>query len=936
MDVIWMKLLHLNKKQTYVIIFIAFLFMAIVPVWKTGGSGIIQKTDTEFPNNPAGEFSRYLYVWSPDYDLGYNQSVIETYKLPILGLEALAQKLSVPLWLINRSIFILPLLLMAIGMFFLASLSTKKLLPRFIASAFFIYNPLVILTLLNGQWLVLLGLAMIPFLMYFLISGLNDNNNSAKYMFGIGLVSLFIRPANIMYLALLFSTAYLLFHMITVRPRVWPYAAKFVGASFALALCLNMWFLLPAFKALISGNVPYDAGQLAYMNQTSSYSSLLYNALLGQTPNSPPFAYEFYSNLFHSRLFIIASILLLAITFSAFWWHRRKLMLFFSVAFIVCLFLGKGSSEPFGRLYIWLFIHFPGIATIRSPFHFVELLTIPYALLLASSLSEIDRLLTDVAADRFFKTYGNKIFYFTILGLIIITSFPIYSGDLNGWLKPIQLPAYYEESAEWLNNQTGTFNILIPRSSWMIKYEWSAYDMPAIYRQLSNKPVIDEWDLSRSNNIPQDYILSLTKTVTEPDGWKNQGKYLAVANVKYILISRDVELNPFTGTDPRIDPTLLPQLGGFHLERTFGKIDFYRNDYWEQQQIFASSNFMDFNGTFDDLDRIFASSDFSGKNDISFFRSDLTPTQLQFLRQNSSLNPFMSTTGIPIYNGLQKGFNWLSPGNNNFEGRFYPGWKSVITNGSNKEDTLSSLSPDKLSSQSPSLNSIWNAFNSTLIYAKTDSQGLNIYRLLENGQQVNDLIGVWWETGSTGVNNKEVTYPIIIPPNQKCIIQINHEATNISLVSSPLYMESISGQNDVRDNSSIQFEYLNPAKYEIGVTNATQPFFLVFSNNYDAQWKAYVNPEGRDTNWVQAFFQKAISDGAHFKANGYANAWYIDPGKIDPGEDFNITLYYKPQSYFYLGGIISGAALIGCLAASIIIMKKRRKHSKSKISLDAI
>jgi hypothetical protein len=33
----------------------------------------------------------------------------------------------------------------------------------------------------------------------------------------------------------------------------------------------------------------------------------------------------------------------------------------------------------------------------------------------------------------------------------------------------------------------------------------------------------------------------------------------------------------------------------------------------------------------------------------------------------------------------------------------------------------------------------------------------------------------------------------------------------------------------------------------------------------------------------------------------------------DGSYDINLTLYFKPQSYFYLGLIISGTTLIGCL-----------------------
>lgn len=46
--------------------------------------------------------------------------------------------------------------------------------------------------------------------------------------------------------------------------------------------------------------------------------------------------------------------------------------------------------------------------------------------------------------------------------------------------------------------------------------------------------------------------------------------------------------------------------------------------------------------------------------------------------------------------------------------------------------------------------------------------------------------------------------------------------------------------------------------------------------------------------------------------NGYANAWYIDPKEIGK-ENFTITLYFRSQSLFYLGLMISGVTLLFCV-----------------------
>jgi hypothetical protein len=101
-------------------------------------------------------------------------------------------------------------------------------------------------------------------------------------------------------------------------------------------------------------------------------------------------------------------------------------------------------------------------------------------------------------------------------------------------------------------------------------------------------------------------------------------------------------------------------------------------------------------------------------------------------------------------------------------------------------------------------------------------------------------------------------------------------------------------------NPRIEFRKINPTKYVVYV-NASEPFFLVFSESYHPQWKAYIGK----VRWFEALYKKPISEEKHVLGNGYANTWYIDK----TGE-YEITLYFLPQNLFYVGLIISGMSLI--------------------------
>lgn len=132
-------------------------------------------------------------------------------------------------------------------------------------------------------------------------------------------------------------------------------------------------------------------------------------------------------------------------------------------------------------------------------------------------------------------------------------------------------------------------------------------------------------------------------------------------------------------------------------------------------------------------------------------------------------------------------------------------------------------------------------------------------------------------------------------------------------------------QKYIPENSApnITFQKINPAKYRVKVENASHPFFLVFSESYNSNWKAYIDSpfkfneiiaeynntgvkEARHSNNlfefgdISYYFKRPIDDSEHFLVNGYANAWYIDTlGTYD------ITLFYWPQIIFYGGLVIS-------------------------------
>lgn len=129
-----------------------------------------------------------------------------------------------------------------------------------------------------------------------------------------------------------------------------------------------------------------------------------------------------------------------------------------------------------------------------------------------------------------------------------------------------------------------------------------------------------------------------------------------------------------------------------------------------------------------------------------------------------------------------------------------------------------------------------------------------------------------------GVRSKTNTDVSLIFDDWRC-----RSGRNIIALRSEDYGKSIK-------TPDISFVKINSARYLVNVQNATEPFFLVFSESYHPQWKAFTSGKEADQ---------------HLIINGYANAWYI--GKAGT---YDIILSYQGEKIFRGMAILSLTTLL--------------------------
>jgi hypothetical protein len=183
---------------------------------------------------------------------------------------------------------------------------------------------------------------------------------------------------------------------------------------------------------------------------------------------------------------------------------------------------------------------------------------------------------------------------------------------------------------------------------------------------------------------------------------------------------------------------------------------------------------------------------------------------------------------------------------------------------------------------------------------------------------------------------------------------IDNNYLSLYEIQKDLFQEKIS-----ISGGKIIFYRNNITKYRISISDVKSPETINFVEAYNKNYALYperlnskmdschvsliINGLCSILNDAQYFFMKPIDDVFHYTNTSGFNSWTIDPEYIkenfskdqyhenpDGSIDLELTLYFKPQSYFYLGLIISGATLVACLGyLGYVGIRSWRKRGKT-------
>lgn len=318
--------------------------------------------------------------------------------LPTLWLEAYTvgtMKLSFGIgWLLYERIFwFFPYLLC--GFVTLYWMYKRFLFGRYagLLSVFlFLGNTYALMLVGGGQMGIALAYVFAGFCLIACDSFLKRLSYKNAMVLGVSFGILTMLDIRVTYMMLLVLSLYLLFSFSYIQKKLIRFLYLLFVAGI-IVIGLHMFWLLPT---LLSHGSAFQQFSSVYTSESAvrffSFANFE-NTISLLHPNWP-------DNIFGKVGFMRPEFVgIPVLAYSALFFLKKpkskkdtyinKMILYFSMLGLLGAFLAKGTQDPFGQVYIWLFIHFPGFILFRDPTKWYLLIAMSYAMLIPFSVEKI-------------------------------------------------------------------------------------------------------------------------------------------------------------------------------------------------------------------------------------------------------------------------------------------------------------------------------------------------------------------------------------------------------------------------------------------------------------------------------------------------------------------------------------------------------------------
>lgn len=573
--------MKLNKFKLTAL-FIALMIGLIPVIWFTGKSNhvLINGVDTNFPLNPLIWFLRRFYVWNPVANAGIDFSN-STAGLFFHFVQLIPYEIGLSLQKVELFSLIFWFLTISFSSYFFSSQIFKKhYFPRVVFVVFYSLNIYLFNSWENVKVANLCLVAGIPIaaaILYKLFLGETSFRKSALVII-ITAVLISGTGLNPAYFISFFLTLFLFLSgfLISEKGRV-ANLKKFFLFSI-LIVVINSFWIFPSANFIFKQIKPEGSiGSLGFTDWVDSLSenTSLVNILRVQgawdwyatdSTTGVPLYIPYSTNYFTKIPFLAFSFLSVLLVFLSLIFRKLKknsLYLSFSIMILLGVFLGAGTHDPTGALYVLLLKHLPFFSLFRSPWYiFTPMLTFAYAALLSLLASKF---VSTKSKAGVVKAATSLVFCVLIIGNFFY-NYPLITGKV---FRPEVPGGFFVEFPDYVLNVGNFFNtedngrILGYPDEEIEDFEWGYRGIESILSLVSKSETLFP-SLNNSGSgvslLVKEFYIALKKGELEIA--KNVASKL---RTRYLLVKNDQQ-----SIAPRLNVSLLDG-----PSQSFGNWDIY-------------------------------------------------------------------------------------------------------------------------------------------------------------------------------------------------------------------------------------------------------------------------------------------------------------------------------------------------------------------------
>jgi len=843
----------------------------------------------------TGSMSNDFYLWSSN-NLGIPSplSALVLYGFLETFLQVLTRDIGLWQIIIQMTYFTGA----AFSMFYLSkTIYSRQKGAALVASIFYVFNIATLLLLLN------IGLmwtwAFLPLLIALFIKSLMATKNVGKHVIFFALsfaIVASISSINMADIALIIiSLSSVLFYYIVLERKI---AAKCIIKNLTMALVitslLSIWWIIPVVNYyILPSSMQFEQEvnvlSVSWTHYRASFLNLFrLNAVWGWRPEYSPY-YDLYSNS------VILSLLLFVpfLTASAallFRDEKRKLNAYLMLILVFLIFLAKGLHEPFGFVNLLLYNYIPYMNMFRESASKFTMIMIPFLALLIGYST--DKLAGTVARK------SRKVKKIVTVGFILafmVGAFPIFINPIETktdqipYSSNVKIPQYWYEINDWFSSRAGDFRILVTPLDdyYQVPYSWGYYGSDSFIERLIQKPVISPSSLYAYRINPNTaQLMNQLRDTIRYGRTQEFETILDLLGVKYVLQRNDLDYEYMvsTGRDmpsPSKMREFLSSAPNIRLVRTAGELDVY--EYLKVQpylHIFQTE--------------VLGTYDLEIRNTTVFtLQWDFSLTdELKAWRNVTLENQFGAKCTLYTEDAALKFEIWDSTW----------GWKIIpspliaIQKEAKYDLRLDIKGKDahQVHIKMIEYNSNMEITNAEYVYFVGDGtfdwKNVRINYVPKNDNTTFLEIAIW----SGSETNKPLPNIIWIDN-----VEIRGYVTRLDITRIQESLETAESNPPAR---IIGYQRLNPTKVVVKV-EAFKPFMLTINEAHDVNWRAYL--QGQTIESVPIF---SVMNGFQINRTG----------------QFEITIEYEPQKWFYVSSAISVATLLICATYLAYFYKKRR------------